>query len=85
MTEIIRELTATKETNNITNEQVLCWTKRVVVQRAQRAFLKAIKETKELEEFDAVKKAIKQTHNTHNAKRNKGPPQKKCKYYGTLN
>ena len=56
---IIRWLTATRETNKITSEQLPCQAKRV-----QKALLEANKETKESEEFDAAKKTIKQSH-TH--------------------
>ena len=34
MTEIIRQLTVTKETNKVTSEQVLCWAQRIHVKRA---------------------------------------------------
>ena len=61
MTEIIRELTAIKGTSKVTSDQVLCWTKRVKV---QKALLKATKETKESKEFDAIKTVIKQNHST---------------------
>ena len=35
MIEIIRELTAIKQTNKVTSEQVLCWTIRVESQKVQ--------------------------------------------------
>ena len=47
MTEMIRELTAIKKTNEITSEQVLPWARRVVVQRTQKALTKATKASKE--------------------------------------
>ena len=49
MTEIIRELTALKKTSRITREQVLCQTRRVEVQRVQKAIFDM---TKERSEFD---------------------------------
>ena len=47
MMEIIRQLTALKETNEVTSEQVLCWAKRVEAQRVQKVLLEAIEEIKE--------------------------------------
>ena len=46
MTDIIRELTLIKRTNEITSKQVLCWAKRVEAQRAPKAILLATKENK---------------------------------------
>ena len=45
-----------KKTNEISSVQVLCWAKRVEVQRAQKAVLEATKET---EEFDAIRRTDK--------------------------
>ena len=55
--EIIRELTAIKETNTVTSEEVLCCVKRLETQRMQRALNKGTKETKEFKEFDIIKKS----------------------------
>ena len=55
MTEKIRELTATKETNEITSKQELCWENRVEVQKAQKALPEPTRDTHESKEFDAVK------------------------------
>ena len=54
MTEIIRAFIATKETNKVTSEKVLCWAKRTEVKRVQKALLEATKETKESKKFDTV-------------------------------
>ena len=51
-TEILRELTAIKKTNEITSEQVLSWARRVKVKRAQKALIEA---TKDRKEFNAMK------------------------------
>ena len=51
MTKIIMELTAIRKTNEITNEQVLSWARRLLVQRDQTAILDVAKESKQ---FDAI-------------------------------
>ena len=81
MTEIMRELSGTKETNKASNEQVLCWAKRLEVKTVQKVLFEASKETKE---FDAVKKVVKQSLNKQNIKRNQGISWHTCKYCGTL-
>ena len=52
MTEIMRGLTAVRNTNEITSEHILCWARRVRVQRVQKAILDVKKGSKE---FDAIK------------------------------
>ena len=46
MTEIIREVTEIKMTNEITNEQVMFWARRVKAQRPQKIILDATRERK---------------------------------------
>ena len=58
ITQIIRELTAIKRTNEITSEQVLFWSRRVQVQRAQKVYMGATKDNKE---FNAIKGMSKGT------------------------
>ena len=53
MTEIIRELTAIKKTNEIPTEKILALARRVEEQRAQKALFEATKKNKC---FDAKKK-----------------------------
>ena len=65
LSEVIREPTAIKETNSVTSQQILCWAKRVEV---QKALLEATKENNESKEFDAIKKAVEQNHSTQNTK-----------------
>ena len=52
MTQIMWETTAAKKTNEIDNEQVLVWTKRVEVQRTLKVLVEAKKYSKK---FDAMK------------------------------
>ena len=56
MTEIIKELTAIKRTNEITSDHVLNWAERENVQRVQKAILDT---TKESLEFDMIRKSKK--------------------------
>ena len=48
MMKIARELTTIKNTNEITSEHVLCWAKRVEVQRAKKAMIEDTKKIKSL-------------------------------------
>ena len=73
MMEKIRELSTIKETNKVTSEQVLCWTKKVEVQRAQKALLEATKE-KECKESDAIKRADKQNQSIQSIKKQRTTP-----------
>ena len=52
MTDIIREWTAIKKTNEVTSEQVLAWTRRMEAQRTQKTLIEATKENKD---FNAMK------------------------------
>ena len=61
ITEIIKELTTIKKTNEITGDQMLSWTKRVEAQTAQKAILYI---TKESRESDIIKKAKENCDNT---------------------
>ena len=49
---IIRKLTAIKNTNEITRKQLLLWARRVGAQRVHKTFIEATKENKR---FDAMK------------------------------
>ena len=68
MMEIIRELAAIKETSNVTDEQVLSWSKRVEALRVQKALLEACKEKKESKKCYAIRKAIMENNRTQNMK-----------------
>ena len=52
MTEIIKSLLQTK--NKVTSDKGLCWTKRLEVQRVQKALSEVIKDTTEYKEVDAL-------------------------------
>ena len=54
--EIIKELTTTKDGDQITSEGVLAWAKRVEVQRAQAVVLNTIMESRHLDKVKVVKK-----------------------------
>ena len=87
MMEIIRELTAIKETKKITSDQVQCWAKRVDAQRMHKALLEETEEIKESKELDAIKKVTKPNLSTQNAKKKKKKKQRKAPkqiYGGTL-
>ena len=47
VTEIIREFTAIKKTNEMTGKQVLTWARQVKAQRAHVALIEATKENKD--------------------------------------
>ena len=64
MTEIRRELTAIKKTNEITSKEVLAWVRRVEAQTAQKALIET---TKEIEEFNAMRR-----HELNNSDIDKG-------------
>ena len=49
---IIKELTALKDTSKVSSEEVLMWTLRVGVQRAQKTVLENIRDVKE---FDTIR------------------------------
>ena len=78
MFQIIRQLNAIKETNIITNEKSLCWTKRVRHKQQKSTACGNKKRPKDLKNANAIKKAIKQNHSTQNAKRSKRRPLSKC-------
>ena len=48
MAEILRELTVIKESYDVPSQQVLIWTKRIEVQRAQKVVLNQLKNVKNL-------------------------------------
>ena len=53
MAKIIKELTAIKDSSEITSEKVLSWVKRIAAQRSKKAMLDSPKDNKE---FDIVGK-----------------------------
>ena len=57
--EIIRELTKIHENTEITNENMLCWAKRVEAQRAQSAIMNNLTEAKEFDKLKIVKNPYK--------------------------
>ena len=55
LAEIIRELREIQENTKIMSENVLCWTKRVEVQRAQFSIMNSLTQAKEFDKLKLVK------------------------------
>ena len=79
--EIIKELTATNEDEQITSESMLAWTKRVEAQRAQAAVLSTITESRQFDKVKIVKKTKED-----NTRCPPGPTAQQCpcRYCGRL-
>ena len=54
--QIIKELTAIKNTNKVTNEQVLLWAEQKEAQRSLEAVLDSLKDNKEFNTIESMKK-----------------------------
>ena len=55
LVEIIRELTKAEESEDVTNEQVLAWAKRVEARKAQSMIMNSLNTTKEFDNIKTVR------------------------------
>ena len=79
--EVIRELTAKSNDEQMTSEGVLAWAKRVEVQRAQAAILNDIRES---HQFDRIKMAQKPKSSQDRQITNTTSHKQLCRYCGGI-
>ena len=76
MTEIIKELIATKKINEITGDKLLSCVRTAEAQRAWKTFIEA---TKDHKEFNAIKE-----HEQNNNTKDRREKHNNCKYCGSI-
>ena len=80
--EIIRELTKIHENTEMTNENMLCWAKRVEAQRVQSAIMTNLTEAKEFDKIKLTKNTYKDSPRRSSAQTSM-PAKQTCKYCGS--